>query len=162
MLCVVNTRRDCYDLFRRMPEGTLHLSALMCGEHRSRVIARIKEHLAAKEPLRVVSTQVVEAGVDIDFPVVFRALAGLDSIVQAAGRCNREGRLNAAGRLGDVQVFVPPKPAPRGMLLKAKDTTRALMATGDLDPEDPQKLRRYFKHFYSRLNDTGRTFMELL
>ncbi len=162
VLCVVNTRRDCYDLFRRMPEGTIHLSALMCGEHRSRVIARIKERLAAKEPLRVVSTQVVEAGVDIDFPVVFRALAGLDSIVQAAGRCNREGRLNAAGRLGEVHIFVPPKPAPRGLLLKAENTIRDLAATGDLDPADPQKVRRFFERFYLRLNDTGQAFMRLL
>ncbi len=162
VLCVVNTRRDCYDLFRRMPEGTIHLSGLMCGEHRSRVIARIKERLEANEPLRVVSTQVVEAGVDIDFPVVFRALAGLDSIVQAAGRCNREGRLNAAGRLGEVHIFIPPKPAPRGLLLKAENTTRDLAATGDLDPEDPQKVRRFFEHFYSRLNDTGQTFMRML
>jgi CRISPR-associated endonuclease/helicase Cas3 len=162
VLCIVNTRRDGHDLFRRMPEGTLHLSALMCGEHRSQVIARIKERLAAGEPLRVVSTQVVEAGVDIDFPVVFRALAGLDAIVQAAGRCNREGRLNAAGRLGEVQVFVPPKPSPRGLLRKAEDTTRALLATGDLDPENPHKFRRYFELFYSRLNDTGRSFMDLL
>ena len=162
VLCVVNTRRDCFDLFRRMPEGTLHLSALMCGEHRSRVIARIKERLAANQPIRVVSTQVVEAGVDIDFPIVFRALAGLDSIVQAAGRCNREGRLNAEGCLGEVQVFIPPKPAPRGMLLKAENTSRELLATGDFKPEDPQKFQRYFEHFYSRLNDTGHAFMGLL
>ncbi len=162
VLCVVNTRRDCYDLFRRMPEGTVHLSALMCGEHRSRVIARIKERLAGEKPLRVVSTQVVEAGVDIDFPVVFRALAGFDSIVQAAGRCNREGRLNAGGRLGEVHVFIPPKPAPRGMLLKAENTTHELLATGGFQPEDPRIFQEYFERFYARLNDTGRSFMELL
>ena len=94
VLCVVNTRRDCYDLFRLMPEGTIHLSALMCGEHRSAVIAGDSVAPRRQElPVRVISTQFVEAGVDIDFPVVYRALAGLASIAQAAGRCNREGKL---------------------------------------------------------------------
>ncbi|WP_436395524.1 hypothetical protein ACSDBR_00190 [Acidithiobacillus ferriphilus] len=79
----------------------------------SQVIADIKRRLQAGIPTRVVSTQLVEAGVDVDFPVVYRALAGLDSIAQAAGRCNREGRL--AGK-GKVVVFVPPKPAPPGLL----------------------------------------------
>ena len=68
----------------------------MCGEHRSEVIDQIKKDLAANRSIRVVSTQLVEAGVDLDFPVVYRAMAGLDSIAQAAGRCNREGRLAQA------------------------------------------------------------------
>lgn len=111
VLAIVNTRKAARELQRLMPEGTLHLSALMCGAHRKDVIAHIKERLKAKRegrdtrPLRVVSTQLVEAGVDIDFPVVYRALAGLDSIAQAAGRCNREGRMQGLGR---VVVFVPP------------------------------------------------------
>ncbi len=86
VLCIVNTRRDCRELHALLPEGTIHLSALMCGEHRSQVITSIKQRLAAGEPTRVVSTQLVEAGVDVDFPVVYRALAGLDSIAQAGGR----------------------------------------------------------------------------
>ncbi|OYT68490.1 MAG: CRISPR-associated helicase/endonuclease Cas3, partial [Chloracidobacterium sp. CP2_5A] len=112
VLCVVNSRRDCHDLFKLMPTGTIHLSALMCGAHRSEVIDEIRQRLAANQPIRVISTQLVEAGVDIDFPVVYRALAGLDSIAQAAGRCNREGKRER----GEVHVFVPPKPAPRGLL----------------------------------------------
>lgn len=92
VLVVVNSRADARELHRRMPKGTMHLSALMCGEHRSRVIAGIKRRLLSREAVRVVSTQLVEAGVDVDFPVVYRALAGLDSIAQAAGRCNREGK----------------------------------------------------------------------
>src|SRR5208283_5261126 len=119
--CIVNTRRDCRELHALLPEGTIHLSALMCPEHRSEVVARIKSKLAAGGPIRVVSTQLVEAGVDIDFPVVYRALAGLDSIAQAAGRCNREGRLNEEGRLGEVIVFDAPKPAPSGSLRKGQD-----------------------------------------
>ena len=155
VLCVVNTRRDCHDLFRLMPKGTIHLSALMCGEHRSKIIRTIKERLAGSQPTRVVSTQLVEAGVDIDFPVVYRALAGLDSIAQAAGRCNREGKLNVQGRLGDVRVFVPPKPSPPGLLLKGEGATLELCSLPDFDPQHPNNYTRYFDLFYSRVNDTG-------
>ena len=155
VLCVVNTRRDCYDLFKLMPENTIHLSALMCGQHRSVVIKTIKEKLLHGEPICVISTQLVEAGVDIDFPVVYRALAGLDSIAQASGRCNREGRLNETGKLGHVVVFIPPKPAPRGILLKGESTTRELAAISDFNPQNPEQYIRFFQLFYSKLNDTG-------
>jgi CRISPR-associated endonuclease/helicase Cas3 len=116
VLCIVNTRKDCRSLYELLPEGSVHLSALMCPEHRSQVVAKIKSVLRTEGPLRVVSTQLVEAGVDIDFPVVYRALAGLDSIAQAAGRCNREGKLNDTGQRGRVIVFRPPKDAPSGLL----------------------------------------------
>ena len=113
VLCIVNRRQDCRELFEILrancEEAPIHLSALMCGEHRSQVIKQIKSDLVSEIPVRVVSTQLVEAGVDIDFPTVYRAMAGLDSIAQAAGRCNREGRLNALGKLGQVIVFNPPK-----------------------------------------------------
>jgi CRISPR-associated endonuclease/helicase Cas3 len=162
VLCVVNTRRDCYDLFRLMPPDTIHLSALMCGQHRSEKIQEIKERLNEGVPLRVISTQLVEAGVDIDFPVVYRALAGLDSIAQAGGRCNREGKLGAEGRLGQVYVFVPPKSAPRGLLLKGENTTRALSSLPDFNPQHPVEFTRYFNSFYSAVNDTGGRFKDWL
>ena len=162
VLCVVNTRRDCYELHKRMPKGTIHLSALMCGEHRSEVIGQIKKRLKDGLTAQVISTQLVEAGVDMDFPVVFRALAGLGSIIQAAGRCNREGNLNKQGKLGEVHVFVPPKPAPRGLLLKAENTTRELFALDRFDSEHPDAFTRYFELFYSRVNDTGGKFKKLL
>ncbi|MBK1620230.1 CRISPR-associated endonuclease Cas3'' [Lamprobacter modestohalophilus] len=82
VLVVVNSRRHARELHRLMPPDTLHLSALMCGAHRSRVITEIKQRLADDVPTRVVSTQLVEAGVDLDFPVVYRAFAGLDSIAR--------------------------------------------------------------------------------
>ena len=148
VLCVVNTRRDCLELFKRLPEGSIHLSATMCGAHRSKVIDAIKAKLQAGESIRVASTQLVEAGVDIDFPVVYRALAGLDSIAQSAGRCNREGR-NADG--GKVVVFIPPKPAPKGTLLKAEYAARTLMADEPMDMESPELFPRYFREFYSRV-----------
>lgn len=158
VLCVVNTRRDCFDLFKLMPAGTIHLSALMCGEHRSMVIAEIKLRLKAGEHVSVISTQLVEAGVDIDFPVVYRALAGLDSIAQVAGRCNREGRLAK----GDVNVFVPPDSAPRGLLRKGEDTTRELLSLSGFDPHDVDVFKRYFSLFYAKVNDTGSQFYDLL
>ena len=146
VLTIVNSRADARELHRHMPEGTIHLSALMCGEHRSRVIAEVKQRLAAGEPMRVVSTQLVEAGVDVDFPVVYRALAGLDSIAQAAGRCNREGVLER----GDVFVFVPPKPAPPGALRRAADTTVSLLQDTSEHPMARELFYRYFEHFYMR------------
>lgn len=162
ILCVVNTRRDCYDLHKLMPKGTIHLSALMCGQHRSEKIEEIKQRLKNGLQTRVISTQLVEAGVDIDFPVVYRAFAGLDSIAQVGGRCNREGKLNDKGELGTVKVFIPPKPAPRGLLRKGEDTTRQLFSLPDFDPQHPLEFDRYFKLFYSSVNDTGTRFKTLL
>ena len=96
VLCIVNTRKDAKELYERLPkEGIcLHLSRMMCPAHVSATIERIKQVLkdAGNRPIRVIATQLIEAGVDIDFPVVYRQEAGLDSILQAAGRCNREGK----------------------------------------------------------------------
>ncbi len=146
VLIVVNSRADAREVHRRMPEGTIHLSALMCGEHRSCVIADIKWRLHAGEVVRVVSTQLVEAGVDVDFPVVYRALAGLDAIAQAAGRCNREGRLER----GRVIVFVPPKPATPEHLRHAAETTKSLLAGVNDNVLTRDLYRRYFELFYAR------------
>lgn len=147
VLCVVNTRRDCLELFGRMPADTIHLSASMCGAHRSMIIDVIKRKLANREPIRVISTQLVEAGVDIDFPVVYRALAGLDSIAQSAGRCNREGRVPEGGK---VVVFIPPNPAPKGQLLNAEYASRVLLHDS-LDMEAVEVFPRFFSEFYSRI-----------
>jgi CRISPR-associated endonuclease/helicase Cas3 len=155
VLAIVNTRKDARELFKQLKdEEAVHLSALMCAEHRSAAIAGIRERLMARQrgisvrPLRVISTQLVEAGVDLDFPVVYRALAGLDSIAQAAGRCNREGRL--AGN-GQVHVFVPPHRSPPGLLLQGEQTTRELAATGRLlDPFGPETFRNYFDLLYGK------------
>ncbi len=160
VLCIVNTRRDCYDLWRLMPKDAIHLSALMCGAHRSSIINTIRRRLKTGNPVQVISTQLVEAGVDIDFPVVYRALAGLDSIAQAAGRCNREGR--APANMSHVHVFVPPKPAPIGLLRKGEDATRTLVGPQGADPLHPSTFVRYFDLFYGNVNDTGGRFRDLL
>jgi CRISPR-associated endonuclease/helicase Cas3 len=144
VLAIVNTRRHARELHRLMPAGTLHLSALLCGAHRSAVIAGIKSRLAAGIPTRVISTQLVEAGVNLDFPVVYRALAGLDSIAQAAGRCNRDGLLPT----GEVHVFIPPQAAPPGQLRKAEDACRATLDGDTGDPLDRALFGPYFERLY--------------
>jgi CRISPR-associated endonuclease/helicase Cas3 len=151
VLAIVNTRRHAAALYALLPKDallpkeTLHLSALMCGAHRAEVIATIKARLKAGKPTRVVSTQLVEAGVDLDFPVVYRALAGLDSIAQAAGRCNREGRLPEPG---EVVVFVPPDAAPPGLLAKGEGACRSVLHGHAGDPLDRVLFERYFRQLY--------------
>lgn len=151
VLCIVNQRKDARKLFDLMPVGTYHLSALMCPAHRSSVIAEIKEKLIqdAHTPVRVVSTQLVEAGVDMDFPVVYRALAGLDSIAQAAGRCNREGKLPG---LGQVRVFIPPSEPPLGLLRKAAQRTKEMLHGQITLEQTPAIFTQYFELLYSALN----------
>lgn len=144
VLAIVNTRRHARELHALMPEGTLHLSALMCGAHRSQVIADIKARLKAGTPTRVVSTQLVEAGVDVDFPVVYRALAGLDSIAQAAGRCNREGRQET----GEVVVFVPPPAKLPDLIKHGLNAAISTLHGNDGDPLERKLFARYFEHLY--------------
>ncbi len=155
-LAIVNTRSDAAELLAaidsRGTERAVHLSAAMCGQHRADVIRQIRERLVARRegcdtrPLRVVSTQLVEAGVDVDFPVVYRALAGLDSVAQAAGRCNREGLLPTKGR---VSVFVRDVPKPLGGLRTAIAAT--LSTLGDTRPASlrPQHFEAWFRHYYA-------------
>lgn len=151
VLCIVSDRKSCRELQAQMPKGTYHLSALMCAQHRSDAIAEIKDKLHKNESVRVISTQLVEAGVDIDFPVVYRAMAGLDSIAQAAGRCNREGKLNAKGKLGKVVIFHGPRKAPAGMLRKASETTLRMLPGLD-KPLDQRVFALYFSELYWKLN----------
>ncbi len=158
VLVIVNSRRDARELFDLMPEGTIHLSALMCGEHRSRIISDIKKRLKAGENLRVVSTQLVEAGVDLDFPVVYRALAGLDSIAQAAGRCNREGKLSK----GKVVVFQPPKSPAKGLLLFGEQATRTVWHQKEDDLLSHQLFNVYFRQFFAQVDADAHQIMPLL
>lgn len=95
-LCVVNTTADARRLFAllrdRSAGGLFHLSSRLCPQHRREKLETIRQHLREGLPCRLVSTQLIEAGVDVDFPVAYRALGPLDSIIQTAGRCNREGK----------------------------------------------------------------------
>ncbi|GAB2591754.1 CRISPR-associated helicase Cas3' [Nitrincola alkalisediminis] len=155
-LIIVNKRQDARTVYELLPNDghAFHLSANMCAEHRSSVLNKIRQQLAARRegdstPLRVVSTQLIEAGVDVDFPVVFRAMAGLDSIAQAAGRCNREGKMTELGR---VVVFQPETLPPPGFLRQAAQTTLVLLKSGQLkDPLSPEAI----KVFFTKLNGQG-------
>lgn len=144
VLCIVNSRQDCRTLFRLMPAGTIHLSALMCGAHRSRVINEIKKRLREGIPTRVISTQLVEAGVDFDFPVVYRALAGLDEIAQAAGRCNREGSMFR----GKMVVFIPPSEPPPGHLRQAAEVGRRILSALSEDDIPLHAFTDFFRELY--------------
>ncbi len=147
VLCVVNTRKSCRELHKLMPEETVHLSAFMCPEERSEAINRIKKDLREGKSIRVISTQLVEAGVDIDFPIVYRALGGMDSIAQAGGRCNREGRLDGKGR---VVIFLPPDPSPKGFLLQGENTAKEMLQTRDMETLKPNDFTDYFRLFYAK------------
>lgn len=163
VLCVVSDRKSCREIYALMPEDTYHLSALMCAQHRSDCIAEIKLRLKENGPVRVVSTQLVEAGVDFSFPTVYRAMAGLDSIAQAAGRCNREGELASQGRLGKVVIFVPPRKSPAGILKKATDTASIMLEGGLKDPIHSSAFAPYFSELYWKVNSLdSKRIMELL
>jgi CRISPR-associated endonuclease/helicase Cas3 len=147
-LCIMNTRKHAsrlYDQVVAMSEtgDCFHLSTWMCGAHRRTVLKMIRERLNAQQPCRVVSTQLVEAGVDLDFPVVYRAEAGFDSIAQAAGRCNREG-LQA---LGLTYVFEGEEQPPPGLLRAAAQTRKELLSHYP-DPLAPEAIEAYFRLFY--------------
>ncbi len=147
VLAVVSKRKDAEELARLVGEDCFHLSARMCPAHRLSVLGEIRGQLGEKKT-RVVSTQVIEAGVDIDFPVVYRAFAGADSLAQAAGRCNREG----GPMPGRMHVFFPPSEPPKGTLLTAKQRACGMWRSGKLDLRDPATFREYFRLFYGTVN----------
>ena len=112
VLCVVNTRRAAREVFHQLSgSGNFHLSTLMYPAHRTRILDEIRRRLRDGLPCRVVSTSLIEAGVDVDFPAVYRELSGLDSILQAAGRCNREGKRPPEDSI--VTIFQGEDPPPR-------------------------------------------------
>jgi len=157
-LVIVNTRQQAWELFEKVrSEGVFHLSTLMCPAHREIVLSAVRVRLQAKNArCLVISTQLVEAGVDLDFPVVYRALGPLDSIIQAAGRCNREGRLRGKDdmpQLGEVIVFK----LEDHRLPSASTYRRATdLASGtDFLPDalegnfPPETILRYFESLYN-------------
>lgn len=150
-MTVVNTRADARALFRcLLAESRMHLSSSLCGAHRRTVLNEVRRRLCEGEPCRLVSTQVVEAGVDLDFPLVLRAVGPLDRIVQAAGRCNREGKLIQ----GEVIVFEPEEGGmPPGAYRSGSEETRILLNIDPkLDLHNPETYKRYFLRLYQDVN----------
>jgi CRISPR-associated endonuclease/helicase Cas3 len=154
VLCIVNTRRHAQTLFGRlyqaMPEGAYHLSTTMIPAHRMRVLASVRKRLENKLPCRVVSTSLVEAGVDLDFETVYREQAGLDSIVQAAGRCNREGKRTSEASV--VYVFTSAEHKPPRMIHPNIDAYRQVARQYD-DLAGLDAIRAYFEQLLYNLGD---------
>lgn len=164
-LCIVNSRRHAAAIVGALDDPrALHLSASMCAAHRTKVVETIRKRLKSgpENPCWVVSTQVIEAGVDVDFPAVFRAAAGLDSVAQAAGRCNREGRLRSEDgglRLGRVVVFdYDAKTYPTDpMITRAAGCFREVAPDHADDLLAPDAVEAYFGlHYWHQGGDEGR------
>jgi CRISPR-associated endonuclease/helicase Cas3 len=161
VMAIVHRRQDARELAQHLPpEGRFHLSALMCPAHRLKVIAQIRRQLDQGDLCRVCATQLVEAGVDLDFPVVYRALAGIDSLAQAAGRCDREGRLTEASNgqpAGQFIVFRAPTEPPAGTLRKALQSTEFLLDLhhGQVDLFDPTLSETFFDELYDKESPDG-------
>jgi CRISPR-associated endonuclease/helicase Cas3 len=148
-LAVSNTKKDAIGLLNALNDPTaLHLSTSLCGAHRRDVLSDVKRRLKSGEPCRLVSTQVVEAGVDLDFPLVLRAVGPLDRVVQAAGRCNREGKLDPDR--ARVIVFDPSEGGrlPGGEYQTATDNTRVMLRLPGFNFHDPSTYKTYFHQLY--------------
>lgn len=150
VLCIVNNRRHARALFDSIADqpGARHLTTLMCAKHRSAVLAEVRQQLKDGLPCRLVSTSLIEAGVDIDLPTVLRAEAGLDSIAQAAGRCNREGHRHHED--SEVLVFATANPdwAPPTELKQFAQAFRTVEPRHREDLLAPEAVRAYFHELY--------------
>ena len=142
VLCIVNSRKSAQEVYQRLEgDGTYHLSTLMYPAHRWKQLTEIRERLKQNLPCRVVSTSLIEAGVDVDFRTVFREQAGLDSILQAAGRCNREGKRPAAESF--VYIFEGEGKVPL-LFSTAIGAGKQVLARYE-DISSPEAIHEYFR-----------------
>jgi len=151
VLCIVNLKRHAQALWREFDDSdSFHLSTNLCPAHRQRLLAEVRRRLDDGEPARLIATQCVEAGVDLDFPAVFRAFGPLEAIVQAEGRCNREGRLEG---FGEMRIFMPEDEnyPPGGGYQQAAEVTKMLLRRLGADGmklEDPEFIAGYYRELY--------------
>lgn len=154
VLCIVNSKKHAIEIYSSLSgDGIFHLSTRMCPKHRNEVLKKIKERLKDGLKCKVVSTQLIEAGVDVDFPVVYRSMAGIDSIVQAGGRCNRENNLE----VGIINVFEPESVFTKNMpsLIKRPiEVAKTIMSRFD-DILSPQAIKSYFEELYNFEGEEG-------
>ncbi|WP_254460230.1 CRISPR-associated endonuclease Cas3'' [Xanthomonas sacchari] len=155
VLCIVNNRRHAQALFNATAEqpGARHLTTLMHARHRSAVLAQVRDDLRAGQPCRLIATSLIEAGVDVDFPSVLRAEAGLDSVAQAAGRCNREGRRQPDA--SEVLVFAPVDWLPPQEMKLFTEVFRDIERTHRDDLLALEAIHAYFQGLYRRLGDNS-------
>lgn len=149
-LCIVNLKRHAKCLWEKLDNpDTLHLSTNLCAGHRENVLMTVRERLATNQPMRLVATQCVEAGVDLDFPTVMRAWGPLDAIIQAAGRCNREGRRSQFGLL---RVFTPDDTGyPTDSYQQATQIAQMLFrrhGASGMMLNDPAFITDYYRELY--------------
>ncbi len=150
VLCIVNRRKTAQELYDLLPaDSRFHLSTMMTAEHRMKKITEIKRRLKAGEPCHVVSTSLIEAGVDIDFPQVWREIAGLDSVIQAGGRCNREGKRPLHKSV--VYLFSLGGKPPLNMEFNIKATEMVLEEYQDISSKEA--IKRYFDILLRMLRD---------
>ena len=159
VLCIVNTKLQAQTLFAGLSgEGNYHLSTFMTPAHRKRILQKIRERLDPKRNdnhvCRVISTSLIEAGVDVDFPTVYREEAGLDSAIQAAGRCNREGRRDADASV--VYLFSPEEryQNKRPPSLKLPIEVARIVMQQFTDISAPDAIFAYFSRLFSFRGDS--------
>lgn len=159
VLTIVHNRKEAAHLAYLLGDGCWHLSARMCAEHRTTVLAEVKRRLKGNSPCRLVATQLVEAGVDIDFPVVYRAMAGMDTLAQAGGRCNREMLLPQPGEL---HLFLAPSRPPAPSLRRGMEIALGYQKRGRLNLTDPAAFPKYFRELFdvSTLDEKGISALE--
>lgn len=162
VLCIVNSRKLAKETYNNLDfNGSYHLSTLMCPVHRTKIIHEIKDRLKNNMPCRVISTSLIEAGVDIDFPIVYRQMAGLDSQIQAAGRCNREGK----NPLEESNVYIfdvtdEHKKQQPAALKRPSEVARGI-AKRFTDVSSPEAIKEYFLQLY-QMEGSGLDFKDIV
>ena len=149
VLCILNSRKRVQRIYESIQgEGTYHLSTLMYPKHRKVLLREIRNRLLSGEPCRLISTSLVEAGVDFDFPAVYRELAGIDSVIQAAGRCNREGRRKPEECMTEIFTLEEEEDIhiPRELKLPISVAGQIVHKYGDIS--SPEAIGEYFTRLY--------------
>lgn len=149
VLCILNSRKRVQRIYESIEDrGTYHLSTLMYPKHRKELLKEIRGRLSSGEPCRLISTSLVEAGVDFDFPAVYRELAGIDSVIQAAGRCNREGKRDPEECITQVFTLEEEEDIHIPQELKLPISVAGQIVGKYEDISSPEAIGEYFTRLY--------------